>query len=116
MKERQPQKTFERALDASMVVALGKLFLFKQCWHYMSNRARRRVRQKKLENLKIALRERVNSLPDDLFFVPPDKAASEDEVRDFLQERFDDDKLKTKILEELKKRIESSEPGLAEFI
>jgi hypothetical protein len=116
MNEQQSQKVYERALDASMVVALGKLYLFRQCWHYMSNRARRKYRQKKIENLRIALRERINSLPDELFFVPPDMATSEDEVKDFLQKRFENEKLPTKILEELKKRIESSEPGLAEFI
>ena len=98
------------------MVALGKVFLFKECWEYLSKRARKDVRQKKLEGLRVALRERINNLPDDLFFVPPERAASEEEVKEYLQQQFETQKLKDKILKELQKRIESSEPGLGEFV
>jgi hypothetical protein len=48
---------YERALDASMAVALGKVFLFKECWDYLSKRARKEVRQKKVEGLRVSLSE-----------------------------------------------------------
>jgi len=70
----------------------------------------------KLESLKIALRERINAVPDELFFIRPEKATSEDEVREYFRRQFEKQKLRERLLRELKKRIDSVDPGLAEFL
>jgi hypothetical protein len=115
MKEQESAK-YERALDASMLIALGKLMLFNECWEYVRWRARKKVRRKKLESLRVALRERVNSLPDTLFFIRPEKAISEESVRQYFQKKFESEKLAKKIADELRKRVQSATPGLAEFL
>jgi hypothetical protein len=104
----------ERALDASMIVAIGKTVLFVKCWEYLKPRLGTQ-NQQQLENVKIAVREQFNSFPDDLFFIPPELASTEDGVRRYFQHRFDDGGFRTEFMKEFEKKIRLSTPDLAEF-
>jgi hypothetical protein len=114
--EQQEFQKYQRALDVSMLIALGKLILFNKCWEHLMLRAKKKVRRKKLDSLKVALRERINNLPDKLFFIPPDRAASSESVKRYFHEKFEKDKLDEKIMAELRKRVLSAEPGLAQYL
>ena|SRR2546428_8770733 len=105
---------FQRALDASVIIALGKTILFAKYWEYFRPRLRTR-NQQQLENARIAVREQFNSLADDLFFIPPEVASSEDAVTEYFQHKFEDPEFHAKFTKEIESKIRLSKPDLTEF-
>jgi lipoate-protein ligase A len=105
---------FERALNASMVVAIGKTILFAKYWDYL--RARLHVKDKQtIENARVAIREQFNSLNDGLFFMPPEFATSEERVRKYFERRFADYTFKKEFDKEIATKIRLTSPSLADF-
>ena len=105
---------FQRAVDSSMIIALAKFLLFNKCWEILRAQLKR-VGSKDEENIRIVLRERVNNLPNDLFFIPPEEAVSEKAVKRYFQSKFEGNGLQ-RIMEELISRTRSSDPELSSYL
>lgn len=73
---------FERALDASAIIALGKLVLFKLALDELKFRAgTKNPSEQELESARVTIREVINQLPDESFFMPPSEVSNIGDLR-----------------------------------
>jgi hypothetical protein len=105
---------FQRAIDSSMIISLAKLLLFSRCWALVRQQLDK-IGPKDTENTRIALRERINHLPSDLFFMPPEFAGSEHQVQQYFENKFQGDGLQ-KIIDGLVSRTRSTDPELSTYL
>jgi hypothetical protein len=107
---------FERALDASAIVALGKLVLFKLVWQDARFWVKpKNPSEKDLESIRSTIREVINRLSDDAFFVPPAVVGSAENVGEFLRRKLKEERLPQKVLVECEKLLRNNTSSLFEF-
>jgi hypothetical protein len=110
-------ETYERSLDAAMVVAIGKLILYSAIWEELKTKlAKRRLKAKEAEMLKRQLKQIINDLDDRLFFVSPDKASSEEDVRNIMASRIRTGNLTDRVIRHLKSNLESAQSDLVDYL
>ena len=109
--------TYERALDAAMVVAIGKLLLFSTIWEELETKlSKRSISVKEREMLRRYLKEIISDLDDELFFVDPEKVSSEDDVKKIIAFRIKSRKFADEVTQHLKSRLETGQSQLGKYL
>ncbi len=109
-------KRYSAALDASMIVATAKLFIFNLMWKELKEREEiRRMPKGEAEMARRHLRQAIASMDDTLFFFPPDETRSKENFNAEIEHRFRTG-LKERILEEFKRQVRSQDPTLSKYL
>lgn len=115
--KQERMETYQRSLDAAMVVAIGKLVLFSTIWEELKTKlAKRPLSAKEAEMLKRQLRQIINDLEDEPFFVSPDEGSSEEDVRKIMASRIGTRKLTDRVMKHLKSKLRSAQPDLLDYL
>jgi hypothetical protein len=110
-------ETYERALDAAMIIAIGKLLLFSTMWGELTPKLEKRnLNAKATEMLRRQLKQIVNGLDDRLFFIAPDQAISEENVKRILTTRIKVGKFTDMVMQRLKSTLMSGQADLAQYL
>ncbi|MEM3448169.1 MAG: hypothetical protein QXJ62_06550 [Nitrososphaeria archaeon] len=96
------QEEYEKILDLSIIVSLGKLFLFREIWNNLNSKIKRKMTDEEIRMARRFLREIIDRMEDSLFFVPPELAISRESIETYLKERFEKEKLKKRLIDEFK--------------
>jgi hypothetical protein len=108
----------EEALDISMAVATGKLIFFQKTWTLLESHLKKaRINSKRdREMIRRSLREIVNGINDDYFFIPPDEARSQSQIAEYVEMKIREDKWADKILRAFGASLIRKYPSLQDFL
>jgi hypothetical protein len=111
------KEQIETAIDIAMIVAIGKLILFEKCWGLLETHLKKRkiISNQDKEMIRRGLREVVNGIADEFFFIPPDKAISRVHIAEYFEKRFGEDKVLDKILKAYRISLIQTYPSLSDF-
>jgi len=111
------ERIVSRASDAAMIVAAGKLMVFRTFWKEISALAEKEgFKDKKLAQLRAQVKNAVDDLDDNIFFVSPGHRKTPEEIDAELKRRIKDAKVDEQIMKNLRKDMKDSKPDLRAFL
>ena len=106
------EEVFERSLDAAMIVAIGKLVVFSAMWEELRPKlAKKGLSVRDTETFRRQLKQVIDDLDDEMFFIGPDQATSADRVKEIMTARVKADRFVDMVV----RRLKSGQSDLAEY-
>jgi len=105
-----------RASDAAMIVAAGKLMVFRSFWKEVLTLAKKKgYNEKKIAELRTHLQLAVDRIDDNIFFVRPGQDKTPQEVDAELKRRIKDAHIDEQVMKSLEKDLKGSQSDLNSF-
>lgn len=110
-------RRYKAASDVGMMVAIAKALFFNEFWKELQKSPKvKDLRPTDAEMIRRHLKEAIAAMNDNLFFFPPDVAGSERELKKVIENKLGDRNFRSRLLKELKERLDSESPTLFSFL
>lgn len=106
---------YKAAMDASMMVATAKLFVFNQIWKELEHKPEvGKLNAQDTTMVRRLLREVIAAMDDTLFFFPPDEAGTKNAFTDEVKAKLSGSTREI-ILAEFGRQLRSQDPTLSKY-
>ena len=106
---------YKAAMDASMMIATAKLFVFNQIWRELEQKPEvEKLRAQDTKMVRRLLREVIAAMDDTLFFFPPDEAGTKNAFTEEVKEKLSGS-ARERILAEFGRQLRSQDSTLSKY-